>query len=265
MTPDVRICADVNELGLQAGEAAAHAINDAVRRHGRCSLVLSGGGTPRTLYALLASEFREQIPWGDVHLFWGDERYVPVHDPDSNYRMARETLLDQVPCRASNVHPMPTSFLSPDAAARDYERTLRGFFDGRWPQFDLVLLGLGDEGHTASRFPHAPTLKESTRWVVAVRAPTEPWRRLTLTFPVLSRAATIYFLVAGSKKAGALHHVLTGAPDPNAYPASGVRSTEGRVIWWVDREAAAQLAVGAQGATGASDATPRPRSDVEHD
>ena len=265
MTPDVRICADVNALGLRAGEAAVHTINDAVRRHGRCSLVLSGGSTPRTLYALLASEFRGQIPWGDVHLFWGDERYVPVHDPNSNYRMAREMLLDQVPCRASNLHPMPTSFPSPDAAARDYERTLRGFFDGRWPRFDLVLLGLGDDAHTASLFPHSPALKEATRWAVAVRAPTEPSRRLTLTLPVLTRAATIYFLVAGSKKAEALRHVLAGAADQDAYPASGVRSSEGTVIWWVDREAASQLPVGAHGATGVSDATPGPRSDVEHE
>jgi 6-phosphogluconolactonase len=123
MQPDVRVYADVNELSLRAAETAVNAINDAVRRHGRCSFVLSGGSTPRTLYGLLASEFREQIPWTHEHVFWGDERYVSAHDPNSNYRTARETLLDHVPCRmsAGNIHPMPTHFPSPDDGARDYE------------------------------------------------------------------------------------------------------------------------------------------------
>jgi 6-phosphogluconolactonase len=240
MTPDVRVCADVNELSLRAAGAAVDAINDAVRRLGRCSFVLSGGTTPGTLYTLLASEFRDQIPWTHVHIFWGDERYVPADDPDSNYRMARETLLDHVPCPAGNVHPMPTHFPSPDAAARDYERTLRSYFGDDWPQFDLVLLGLGEEGHTASLFPGSAALRERTRWVAAVEAPAEPPMRLTLTLPALTRAANIYVLAAGSKKAGALGHVLTGIPDSNTYPAAGLRSTEGTLIWWVDREAAGQ-------------------------
>jgi 6-phosphogluconolactonase len=241
MKPDVRVYDDVNDLSLRAAEAAVTAINDTVRGRGRCFLVLSGGSTPSTLYRLLASEFREQIPWTHVHVFWGDERYVSTHDPDSNYRMAKEALLDHVPCPPGNVHPMPTHFPSPDAAAQDYERTLRGYFGDDWPHFDLILLGLGEEGHTASLFPGSPALAERTRWVVAVKAPAAPPIRLTLTLPALTRAANIYVLVAGSKKAGALHHVLTGTPDPNAYPAAGVRSTEGTLIWWVDREAAHAL------------------------
>jgi 6-phosphogluconolactonase len=240
MKPDVRVCADVNELSLRAAEATANTINDAVRHRGRCSFVLSGGSTPSTLYALLASEFREQIPWTRVHMFWGDERYVSADDPDSNYRMAKETLLDHVPCPAGNIHPMPTHFPSPDDAARDYEQALRSYFGTDWPHFDLILLGLGEEGHTASLFPGSPALEERTRWVVAVRAPAKPPMRLTLTLPALTRAANIYVLAAGSKKTGALHHVLTGTPDPNTYPAAGIRSTEGRLIWWVDREAAGQ-------------------------
>jgi 6-phosphogluconolactonase len=245
MKPDVRVCADVNELSLRVAEAAVTTINDAIRRYGRCSLVLSGGSTPRTLYGLLASELRDQIPWTDVHLFWGDERYVSPSDPASNYRMAKEALLDHVPCPAGNVHPMPTQFPSPDAAARDYEGTLRGYFGSDWPHFDLILLGLGEEGHTASLFPGSPALGERTRWVVAVKAPAEPPMRLTLTLPALTRAANISVLVAGSKKTGALHHVLTGTADPNTYPAAGVRSTEGTLIWWVDREAAGQPVSGA--------------------
>jgi 6-phosphogluconolactonase len=202
--------------------------------------VLSGGSTPRTLHGLLASDFRDQIPWADVHVFWGDERYVSPDDPDSNYRMARETLLDHVPCPAGNIHPMPTHFPSPDAAAREYEKTLRTYFGTEWPHFDLLLLGLGEEGHTASLFPGSPALEERTRWVVAVKAPADPSLRLTLTLPALTRAANIYVLVTGSKKASALHHVLTDGTDANIYPAAGVRLTPGTLIWWIDREAAAQ-------------------------
>jgi 6-phosphogluconolactonase len=240
MKPDVRICADVNELSRRAAETAVRTVDEAVRGHGRCSLVLSGGSTPRTLYGLLASEFRDRIPWTHVHVFWGDERYVLPQDPDSNYRMAKEALLDHVPCPAGNIHPMPTHFPSPGAAAQDYERTLRSYFGTDSPRFDLILLGLGEEGHTASLFPGSPALGERTRWVLAVKTHARPPLRLTLTLPALTRAATIYVLVAGPKKARALHHVLAVIPDPNAYPAAGLRSTEGTLIWWVDREAAAQ-------------------------
>jgi 6-phosphogluconolactonase len=240
--PDVRVCADVNQLSLRAAQAAVHTINDSVRATGRCSLVLSGGSTPRTFHGLLASDFRDEIPWASVHVFWGDERYVSPDDPDSNYRMAKETLLDHVPCPAGNIHPMPTHFPSSDAAAREYERTLRTYFGTEWPHFDLLLLGLGEEGHTASLFPGSSALDEQTRWVVAVKTPANPPLRLTLTLPALTRAINIYVLVTGSKKANALHHVLASVPDPNTYPAAGVRFTEGTLIWWVDRAAAAQHA-----------------------
>src|ERR1019366_1689512 len=185
------------------------------------------------------SEFRSQIPWDHAHMFWGDERYVPTDNPESNYRMAKEALLDQVPCPAANIHPMPTHFASADDAARDYERILKDYFATDWPHFDLNLLGLGEEGHTASLFPGAPALGERTRWVVAVQAPAEPPTRLTLTLPALTAAAHIYVLVAGSKKADALHHVLTETPDPTTYPAAGLRAADGTLIWWVDRDAAA--------------------------
>lgn len=244
-TSDVRVCADVNEISRRVAEAAVTIVNEAIRRRGRCSLALSGGSTPRTLYGLLASEFRSQIPWDHVHVFWGDERYVPADNPESNYRMAKDTLLDHVPCPAANIHPMPTHFASADAAAWDYERILRDYFGTDWPRFDLNLLGLGDEGHTASLFPGSPALEERTRWVVAVNAPAEPPVRLTLTMPALTAAAHIDVLVAGSKKADALHHVLTGTPDPSTYPAAGLRLAEGTLIWWVDREAAASQTGGA--------------------
>ena len=238
VTPDMRVCADLADLSRRAAAAAVGRINDAVQTGGTCSIVLSGGSTPRTLYHLLASQFPAQIPWAHVHLFWGDERYVPPEDPRSNFRMAKETLLDHVCCPAANVHTMPTHFSDADVAARDYERTLRTCFDGEWPDFDLVLLGLGDDGHTASLFPGSLALAEKTRWVVATKVPAEPPLRLTLTLPALTRAATIYVLVAGSNKAHALRQVLEGVGDWIRYPAAGIRLGTGTVIWWADRDAA---------------------------
>jgi 6-phosphogluconolactonase len=153
--------------------------------------------------------------------------------------MAKETLLDHVPCPAANIHPMPTHFPTADAAARDYERTLRNHFTGVWPRFDLVLLGIGDDGHTASLFSGSLALAERSRWVVAARAPVEPQLRLTLTLPALTRAATVHVLVAGTTKADVLRHVLEGAGDWIKYPAAGVRFATGSVIWWADHAAAA--------------------------
>lgn len=240
MKPDVRVFPDVNELSLRAAEAAVTTINHAVSATGRCSVALSGGSTPRPLYRLLASRFREQISWAHVHMFWGDERYVPAGDAHSNFRMAKEALLDHVPCPPANIHPMPTHLSSPEAAARDYEATLRSYFAGQPPVFDLLFLGLGPEGHTASLFPGSSALEETTRWTLVVTTPADPPVRLTLTFPVLNRAANIYFLVTGSNKARALHHVLTGTADLHRFPAAGIRPASGALIWWVDREAAAQ-------------------------
>jgi len=239
MKSDIRVFADVDELSLRAAEAAVRTINECVQRNDSFSIALSGGNTPRTLYRLFSTRFRDQIPWTKVHVFWGDERYVPLADSESNYRMARETLLEAVPCPVGNVHPMPTELPDPDLAAREYEKTLRNYFSEDWPRFDLVLLGLGEEGHTASLFPGSPALNENKRWVVAVKAPAKPALRLTLTLPAITGASNIYFLITGSNKAEALHHVLTGSPDPTNYPASGIRLAEETVIWWLDRAAAA--------------------------
>jgi 6-phosphogluconolactonase len=238
--PDIRVFADLNALSAAAAEALVATLNHAVRANGRGSLVLSGGSTPRALYQLLGSAWRDQIPWGAVHLFWGDERYVPHADPDSNYRLTKETLLDHVPCPPANIHPMPTDFADPDAAARAYDATLHRYFEDGPPRFDLVLLGLGEEGHTASLFPRSPALAERTRWTAAVTAPVNPPRRLTLTMPALVHAAAIYFLVAGSSKAHPLSQVLKTTADPILYPAAGIRSDEGTVIWWVDQDAAGE-------------------------
>jgi 6-phosphogluconolactonase len=237
--PDLRVFSDLDELSLRAAESAVIVIRDAVQARGTCSLALSGGSTPPRLYTLLASRFRGDIPWAGVHIFWGDERYVPPDDSRSNYAMARKTLLDRVPCPAANIHPMPTHFPTPDAAARDYEATLRSHFSTTWPRFDLMFLGLGPDGHTASLFPGLPAVDERTRWVLPVPDPPAPPMRLTLTLPVLSQSAHTYFLVSGSDKAQALRAASTESADPHVCPAGGVRPATGDVlVWWVDKAAA---------------------------
>lgn len=245
MKPVVHVFPDAEEMSRRAAEAVARSLRAAAERAGRCSLLLSGGTTPRRLYALLATEWRDQVPWARVEVFWGDERLVPSGDPRSNYRMAREALLDHVPCPAANIHPVRTGFADPADAARSYETTLRGFFREAWPRFDLALLGLGADGHTASIFPGSPALDEPARWVMAVTAPAAPPARLTLTVPALARSAETYFLVTGSSKADALRQVFSGRADPRAYPAAAIRPDSGRTTWWVDREAAAGMSTSA--------------------
>jgi 6-phosphogluconolactonase len=240
---DVRICADAPELARRVAEVTAAILTGAVRATGRGSLVLSGGNTPRALYAQWASGFAREVPWAGVHVFWGDERFVPPGDPRSNFKLAKETLLDLVPCPAANIHPMSTMAATPESAAASYETTLREYFaDGR-TRFDVVLLGLGPDGHTASLFPKSPALDEQVRWVVPVSAPVDPPSRLTLTLPALNRAAHVFFLVTGSEKAAVLERVLDGSLDRRQYPAAGVRP-DGELVWWVDREAAARYQTG---------------------
>jgi 6-phosphogluconolactonase len=237
----IHVLPDLDALSLRAAEAAAGIMTDAVRQRGRCTLVLSGGSTPIPLHQLLASTYRDRIPWSHVDIFWGDERYVAHDDARSNYRMARETLLDHVPCPAHNIHPMPTHFSDPDDAARDYQATLERFWQGREPGFDLAVLGMGPDGHTASLFPGSATLHERVRWVVAPVVPAEPPRRLTLTLPMFARSRHAHFLVSGSDKAASLAKVLSGTADPDVYPAAGVRPAQGPVVWWLDRDAASAL------------------------
>ena len=236
---DVRVCAGVADLAYRAAEAGAAIIKEAVETTGRCALVLSGGDTPRDLYTRWASRFANDVPWAAVHVFWGDERFVPADDHRSNYRMAKEALLDHVPIPAANVHAMSSSLDSPQLAATAYEAMLRRQFDGERPRFDLLLLGLGPEGHTASLFPRSPALDETARWVLPVTVPADPPSRLTLTLPALNGATHTYVLVTGSEKAAALEHVLSERADVRMYPAAGIRTAGNGPVWWVDRDAAA--------------------------
>lgn len=244
----VRVCGarglhvvDAEQLGVRAAAAAATIIREVVADMGRCSVVLSGGHTPRGLHRALATRERDNVPWQHVHVFWSDERYVPADDPRNNYRMARETLLDHVPVIAANIHPMPTTFDDPKAAALDYEATLVEYFRGAPPSFDLAILGMGADGHTASLFPHTPDLEQRDRRVLAVRADAEPPRRLTLTLPVLLAAARSWFLVDRAEKAAPVRRVLSGSADARALPAAAVMAARGSVTWWLDAPAASLL------------------------
>lgn len=239
LTPAVRPFPDVTSLGRAAAHELCRVVASALAVRPLCHIVLSGGRTPRELYRVLATDFRDEIPWDRVHLFWGDERYVPADDPRSNYRLAREALLDHVPVPQQNVHPMPTGLYDPEDAAEVYAQTLRTHFSGPWPRFDLVLLGLGRDGHTASLYPGSRAVAEKERWVMAVRAPVKPSRRLTLTLPVINRARMVWFLVSGAEKASALRSALVGSPQ--RCPAAGVRPINGTVTWWADAAAASGL------------------------
>jgi 6-phosphogluconolactonase len=235
MAPDLRVFPTAEILSREVAEAF---VRDAASSD-RFALALAGGSTPRLLYRLLATEFRERVPWSRVHLFWSDERYVPRDHPDSNYRMVREALLDHVPIPDGNVYPAPTDLERPEDAAAQYEADLKEFFGTTWPRFDWMLLGLGEDGHVASLFPGSKTLAEKERWVIAVnQSPKPPPLRLTFTFPVINHAAHIQFLVAGKGKRSAVRSTLEGARDPLRVPAQNVQPSDGSLTWWLDEESA---------------------------
>ncbi|MCB1678540.1 MAG: 6-phosphogluconolactonase [Halioglobus sp.] len=201
---------------------------------------LSGGSTPKALYALLASAaFRDRFPWPRVHWYWGDERFVPHDHPDSNFRMARETLLGKAPVPPDNIHPIPTDG-APDAAAARYAAMLQKTYGGRAlapevPLFDLTLLGIGEDGHTASLLPGQPVLEERERWVAAVPHG-RPEIRITLTYPVIASSRQVAFLVSGAEKSEIFRKIRGG---DSQVPAARVRS-DGDLVWYADRAAAGE-------------------------
>ncbi len=239
---EVRIFADPAGLMRAAADEIVQAVRRAVDERGRFAWALAGGSTPRDLYRLLARDpYRERLPWNAIHFFWGDERHVPPDHPDSNFRMAREAMLDAVPVPPDNIHRVPAEDPDAQRAAAEYEATLRAFFAlaaGEWPRFDLIQLGLGKDGHTASLFPGGDAVHERERLVVAPWVEAQQTFRITLTPPVLNHARRAMFLVSGDEKAEALHAVLEGPREPERYPAQIV---EGDRLWMVDRSAARLL------------------------
>lgn len=239
---EIMICRDRDDLGDQAAVFFVRSAQEAVSLRGRFSVALAGGATPRTLYRSLASAaFAEKIPWKSVHLFWGDERALPPDHPDSNYHLAEEALISHVPIPSKNVHRMPGERSDLQAAAAVYEKTLRDFFgpsERGWPSFDLVLLGIGPDGHTASLFPGSPVLKETVRWVAAPYVEKLNAARLTLTLPVLNHARRVIFLAAGQEKASIMRDVLSDDPPSTDLPARLVQPWRGERLFFLDQDAA---------------------------
>jgi 6-phosphogluconolactonase len=236
----ITVYADLESLSRAAAALVVTQANLGVAARGRFSLALAGGHTPRRTYELLAQPpLLDQAPWDRMHIFWGDERCVPLDDPRSNARMAREAWLDHVPIPPNQIHALDCA-PAPAAAARDYEARLREFFAGQPPRLDLVLLGLGENGHTASLFPATPVLEEKGRWVAEVYLPQPEVHRVTLTAPFINQAAVVAFLVAGRSKAGVLRKVRHGPRDPGRLPAQLIRPQNGDLLWLADREAAGQ-------------------------
>ncbi len=242
---DVRTYPDANSLARAAADHFAAVAASSIAARGHFSVALAGGSTPIPVYKLLVtSESASQLDWSSVHVFWGDERCVPPDHPDSNYGMAREALLDHVPLAAANVHRIRGE-IEPLQAAAEYERTLRQFFSpahkGAPITFDLALLGMGTDGHTASLFLGSELLKEESRWVAAHHADEARGWRITLTPPAINAARHATFLVSGPDKAETLRSVLTDPRQPDLLPAQIVELTSGNVLWLLDSAAAALL------------------------
>jgi 6-phosphogluconolactonase len=241
MKPEIVVLSDSGTLAQEAARRFAELAVEAVDSRGRFSVALSGGSTPRALYRLLAEEpYRGQIPWEGVHLFWGDERCVPPDDPGSSFRAADEAFISSVPLPPDNAHRVRGE-LAPEVAARAYANALDDFFCGPHARLDLVLLGLGEDGHTASLFPGSDALQETTRLTASVEAHYQdrPTGRVTLTLPAINTARHVLFLVSGSDKARIAQAVLEG--DHGIYPAQQVRPTAGELTWMLDTAAASRL------------------------
>lgn len=241
---EIRVLENESVLAEGVADFLANTIEETLRRKSRVRLVLSGGSTPRRLYHTLARpEWAKRIDWTSVVLFFGDERCVRPDHPDSNYGMAKEALID--PLRIAPQHVMRMlGEAEPEEAASHYETTIREAFapdQAAVPRFDLVFLGLGDDGHTASLFPASPALHEQTRLVVTTSSPIGITRRLTMTFPLLNAAEAVAFLVAGAAKASVLRRVVEDSESAASLPASQIRPANGRLIWYVDRAAASAL------------------------
>jgi 6-phosphogluconolactonase len=246
--PDVRRLTTPQDLFQAAAEEVIRVATQAIAQRGRFTVALSGGSTPRNLYTLIAANASTTLPWAQMFFFWGDERHVPPDHPDSNYRMTNEALLSKAPIPAANIFRVPTENPDASAVAEAYEQTLRKFFDvapGQFPRFDLILLGLGPDGHTASLFPETAALQENSRLVVANWVEKLKTSRITFTLPVLNATRCAAFLVSGTDKAVVLREVLEGSAPGDKYPSKLVKPRDGRLIWFVDRAAASELSTAA--------------------
>jgi 6-phosphogluconolactonase len=252
----LKIFKNIDELSENAANWVADYIQSVLQEQDRFSFCLSGGGTPKKLYQLLTTEkFRDRINWKKIHVFWGDERFVPFTDDRNNAKMAFAVLLDHVPIPREQIHLIRTD-IEPEGSAEQYENLLKDYFPEassdqqqaasnipgfRFPTFDLILLGLGDNAHTPSLFPGYPVIHEKNSWVKPVFLKEQNMIRITLTAPVVNLSKRIAFLVSGQDKADALVHVLRGHFVPDLYPAQSVQPVTGELNWFVDEAAAQRL------------------------
>jgi 6-phosphogluconolactonase len=202
------------------------------------TVALSGGSTPKRMFQMLADQFRDDVTWDKIHFFWSDERHVPPDNPESNYRMANEAMLSRVPVAETNVHRVTSENPNADDAASEYERTLIETTQQSLPRLDLILLGLGPDGHTASIFPGSEVLHETKRLVAAPWVEKFQTFRITMTLPLLNNGVSVVFLVSGAEKAKIVKEVLEG---PEKYPAQAIKPTHGELLWMLDKDAAGEI------------------------
>ena len=232
----IEILPDKSALIERAHSIVTEKIKEAIAERDLCTIALAGGSTPKPLYEALAED---SLPWSKIHVFWGDERYVPSTHPDSNQKMARLAWLDRVEIPKSNIHPMPTDSQNPEIDAEKHQQELSQFFgsgSGEFPSFDLILLGMGDDGHTASLFPHTEALRVNDRLVTVGSKAGQP--RLTFTVPLINAARQVIFMVAGSNKQTALERILSGSGDSMTYPAILIQPPG--ELWWLLEQTAAE-------------------------
>ncbi len=238
MNKIVEVLPDKGSLLKRSLEVLLSKMQASIQEHGQCAIALAGGGTPKPLYEALSTQ---DLPWDKVHVFWGDERYVPADHPDSNQGMARSAWLDKVDIPAANIHPMPTDGATPAADAEKHEAQLREFFGtavGEFPQFDVILLGIGDDAHTASLFPHTDALQVKDRLVTVGNKDGQP--RISFTAPLINHAHCVMFLVAGASKRPALAQIFAPDADALTYPARLIQP-QGELWWLLDESAGQEL------------------------
>lgn len=238
---ELHIAKDTRQLSQDLAAWLSDYIKEVLSQKDRFTFVLSGGSTPKQLYALLAeSPYNETIDWQKIHFFWGDERAVPFEDSRNNAKMCYVELLNKVPVNAANIHIMRTD-IGPEESATSYEKVLKEYFEGAEITFDFVLLGMGDDGHTLSLFPGTDVIHEESAWATSFYLPSQEMYRITLTAPIVNHAACVAFLAAGSGKAETLKHVLQGERNVDLYPSQIIQPIKGQLHWFIDEAAAALI------------------------